>query len=75
MLWWIVGIVAVWVVLGALAAVWIGRAISHANLEEEAAELRRTEKHSERFEDPDLDDDRVERDTRGVVTRPPQREA
>lgn len=45
MLWWIVGIVAAWVVLGAVAAVWIGRAISHAKLEEAAAELRRAEKH------------------------------
>lgn len=45
MLWWIVGIVAAWVVICALAAVWIGRAISHADLEEQAAELRRAEKH------------------------------
>jgi hypothetical protein len=45
MLWWIVGIVAVWVVLGAVAGVRIGRAISHAKVEEAAAELRRAEKH------------------------------
>jgi hypothetical protein len=45
MLWWILGIVAVWIVVGAVAAVWIGRAISHAKLEEAAAELRREEKH------------------------------
>jgi len=45
MLWWIVGIVATWVIIGALAAVWIGRAIKHADLEEEAAELRRVEAH------------------------------
>ncbi|WP_267951456.1 hypothetical protein [Rhodococcus globerulus] len=31
---WIVGIVAVWIVLGTLAACWIGRAISHTDLEE-----------------------------------------
>lgn len=40
MLWWIVGIVAVWVTRSALAAVWIGRAISHSKVEEAAAELR-----------------------------------
>ncbi|WP_185993248.1 hypothetical protein [Rhodococcus sp. KBS0724] len=43
-MWWIVGIVAVWIVVGTLAAFWIGRAISHTDLEESAAELRRAEK-------------------------------
>ncbi|WP_155292879.1 MULTISPECIES: hypothetical protein [Nocardiaceae] len=41
MLWWIVGIVAVWIVVGAVAAVWIGRAVSHADAREAAIERRR----------------------------------
>ena len=46
-MWWIVGIVAIWIVLGTLAALWIGRAISHTDLEESAAELRRAKNHQE----------------------------
>ena len=42
---WIVGIVAVWIVVGTFAAFWIGRAISHTDLEDSAAELRRVEKN------------------------------
>ena len=45
MLWWIVGIIAAWVVIGTVVAVWIGQAVSHAELEDAAAELRRVEKH------------------------------
>lgn len=41
MLWWIVGIVAVWIVVGAVAATWIGRAVSHADARETAVERRR----------------------------------
>jgi hypothetical protein len=47
-MWWIVGIVAVWIVVGALSAVWIGRAISHTDLEKSAAELRRAERREMR---------------------------
>ena len=44
-MWWIVGIVAVWIALGTFAGFWIGRAISHADLKESAAELRRADMH------------------------------
>ncbi|MBY4272405.1 hypothetical protein HQO27_05875 [Rhodococcus fascians] len=40
-MWWFVGIVAAWLLIGALAAVWIGRGIRRADLEESAAELPR----------------------------------
>lgn len=43
--WFVLGGIAVWILVGAGAAVWIGRAISHATLEEEAAELRRKKPH------------------------------
>jgi hypothetical protein len=45
MLWWILGIVAVWVIVAAVVVYWIGRTISHTTLEESAAELRRAQKH------------------------------
>ena len=45
MLWWSIGIAAVWLALAAAASVWIGRVISHTELEESAAEMRREDKH------------------------------
>ncbi|WP_032369211.1 hypothetical protein [Rhodococcoides fascians] len=45
MLWWSIGVVAVWLALAAAASVWIGRVISHTDLEESAAEMRREDKH------------------------------
>lgn len=39
--WFVLGGIAVWILVGAGTAVWIGRAISHATLEEGAAELSR----------------------------------
>jgi hypothetical protein len=40
-MWWIVGIIAIGIVVGTLTAVWVGRAISHADQKESSAELRR----------------------------------
>ncbi|MDI9929511.1 hypothetical protein QM588_03755 [Rhodococcus sp. IEGM 1354] len=37
-MWWVVGIVAVWLLIGALVAVWIGRGIRRADVEESATE-------------------------------------
>lgn len=45
MLWWIIGILAVWLLVGGVAAYWLGRSISHTELEESAAELRRDHLH------------------------------
>lgn len=41
MVWWSIGVVAVWLAIAAAASVWIGRLISHTELEESAAEIRR----------------------------------
>lgn len=43
-MWWIVVIFVGWLVVGTFAALWIGRAINRADLEESAAEQRRAEK-------------------------------
>ncbi|WP_161631784.1 hypothetical protein [Rhodococcus sp. JG-3] len=37
-MWWVLGFVAVWLLIGALAAVWIGRGIRRADVEESADE-------------------------------------
>ncbi|MBY4056964.1 hypothetical protein HQO93_04240 [Rhodococcus fascians] len=37
-MWWVVGIVAVWLLIGALVAVLIGRGIRRADVEESATE-------------------------------------
>ena len=39
-MWWIVGIIAIGIIVGTLTAVWAGRAISHADQRESSAELR-----------------------------------
>ncbi|WP_185993174.1 hypothetical protein [Rhodococcus sp. KBS0724] len=46
-MWWIAGIVAIWILVAMFAALWIGQAISHTELEESAAELRRAERHEQ----------------------------
>jgi hypothetical protein len=38
LVWWVLGIVAVWLLIGALVAVWIGRGIRRADVEESATE-------------------------------------
>jgi hypothetical protein len=38
LVWWVVGIVAVWLLIGALVAVWVGRGIRRADVEESATE-------------------------------------
>ncbi|MBY4401931.1 hypothetical protein HQO26_11470 [Rhodococcus fascians] len=38
LVWWFLGVVAVWLLIGALVAVWIGRGIRRADVEESAAE-------------------------------------
>jgi hypothetical protein len=38
LVWWVVGIVAVWLLIGALVAVWIGRGIRRADVEESVTE-------------------------------------
>ncbi|WP_156399652.1 hypothetical protein [Rhodococcus sp. Leaf278] len=40
-MWWVLGIVAVWLLIGAVAAVWIGRGIRRADAEESATESPR----------------------------------
>ncbi|MFI8565537.1 hypothetical protein ACIGGF_03120 [Rhodococcus sp. NPDC078407] len=37
-MWWIFGIVAVWVLIGAVVAVWIGRGVRRADDEESTTE-------------------------------------
>ena len=54
-IWWIVGIVAVWLLVGGFIAYWLGRSISHTKLEESAAEMRRADKH-----EPQPDGTRIE---------------
>lgn len=51
MLWWIVGIVAAWVVLGTVAAMWIGRVVRHADAQESAAESRRRARETQPRDD------------------------
>ncbi|WP_179274271.1 hypothetical protein [Rhodococcus sp. 06-221-2] len=40
-MWWVLGIVAVWLVIGAVVAVWLGRGIRRADIEESATESPR----------------------------------
>ncbi|MDV6260032.1 hypothetical protein [Rhodococcoides yunnanense] len=40
-MWWVFGIVAVWLVIGAVAAVRLGRGIRRADVEESATESSR----------------------------------
>nr|WP_179282891.1 hypothetical protein [Rhodococcus sp. 15-1154-1] len=53
MLWWIIGIVAVWLLVGGFVTYWLGRSIAHTKLEESAAELRRAEKHETQLAEGD----------------------